>query len=78
MKSISTLAAGLRGACPLQEVTGETLEISKYLEFGLYYHVSYKENAGLAVTSIVRRIVVSHRVGGLMSYWILAQKWTVI
>jgi hypothetical protein len=62
MQRTSTQAGGLRGA----EVTGETLNISEYLDFGFYDHVSFKENAGLGVTSIGRWLGgVSHRVGGL-------------
>ncbi len=62
----------------MQEVTGETVDISEYLDFSFYDHVWYKENAGLGVTLIGRWLGVSHRVGGLMSYWILTQKGTVI
>jgi hypothetical protein len=54
---------------------------SRYLEnldFGFYDHVSFKENAGLGVTSIGRWLGVSHRVGGLMSYWIPTIKGAVI
>jgi hypothetical protein len=59
-------------------VTGETVDILEYLDFGLYDHVSSKENAGLKVTSIGRWLGVSHRVGGLMSYWVLTMRGTVI
>jgi hypothetical protein len=78
MQRTSTQAGGLRGACPLQDVTGETPDISEYLDFGFYDHVSYKENAGLGETAIGRWLGVSHRVGGLMSYWVLTQRATVI
>jgi hypothetical protein len=78
MQRTSTQAGGLRGACPLEEVTGETVDISEYLDFRFYNGVSFKENAGLGVASIGRWLGVSHRVGGLMSYWILAIKGTVI
>jgi hypothetical protein len=78
MQRTSTEAGGLRGVCPLQEVTGETVDISEYLDFGFYDHVSYKENAGLGETCIGRWLGVSHRVGSLMSYWILTKKGTVI
>jgi hypothetical protein len=78
MQRTSTQAGGLRGACPLEEVTGETVGICEYLDFGFYDHVSFKENAGLGVTSIGRWLGVSHRVGGLVSYWILTIKGTVI
>ena len=68
----------LRETCPLQDVIGETPNISDYLEFGFYDHLSYKENYGLEMTDIVRRLRVSHKVGKLMSYWILNQKGMVI
>jgi hypothetical protein len=45
---------------------------------GFYDHVSYKENAGLGTAAIGRWLGVSHRVGGLMSYWVLTQTGTVI
>ena len=47
MQRTSTQAGELRGKCPLQEVTGETINILWYLDFGLYDHVSWKDNAGL-------------------------------
>jgi hypothetical protein len=52
----------------LEEVTGKMVDISEYLDFVFYDHVSYKENAGLGETAIGRWLRVSHRVGGLMSY----------
>ena len=78
MEITSTRSGGLRGGFPFQDVTGETPDISEYLDFGFYDHVSYKENAGLGMTAIGSWLVVSHRVGGLVSYWILTQKGTVI
>ena len=62
----------------MEAITGETVDISEYLDFGFYDHVSYKENAGLGMTAIGRWLGVSHRVGGLMSYWVLTQNGTVI
>jgi hypothetical protein len=78
MQRTSTKAGGLRGVCPLEEVMGETIDISEYLDFGFYDHVSYKENAGLGDTCIGRWLGVSHRVGSLMSYWIMTKRGTVI
>ena len=78
MQRTSTEAGGLRGACPLQDVTGESIDISEYLDFGFYDHVSYHENAGLGPTMIGRWLGVSHRVGGLMAYWVLTQTGAVI
>ena len=62
----------------MQDVTGDTPDISDYLDFGFYEHVSYKENARLGMMAIGRWLGVSHRVVGLVYYWILTQKVTVI
>jgi hypothetical protein len=62
----------------LEAVTGETIYISEYLDFGFYDHVSYKENAGLGMTAIGGWLGASHRVGGLMSHWMLTQGGAVI
>jgi hypothetical protein len=59
-------------------VTGETPDTFEHLDFGFYDHVSYKENAGLGTAAIGRWLGVSHRVGGLMSCWVLTQTGTVI
>ena len=47
-------------------MTGETEEISEYIDFGFFDHVSYNENAGLGVTSIYGWLEASHRVGGII------------
>jgi hypothetical protein len=78
MQRTSTQAGGLQGACPLEVVTGETVKHLEYLDFGFYNHVSLKENAGLKVTSIGRWLGVTHILGGLMSYWVLAMQGTII
>ena len=38
----------LKGAIPLEQVTGDTVDISEYLDFGFYDKVWYKDNAGLS------------------------------
>jgi hypothetical protein len=68
----------LEGACLLQGVTGKTIYISEYLDFGFYDHISYKANAGLGPKDYGRWLGVSHRVGGLMAYWVLTIKGKVI
>ena len=77
-KKTSTKSGGLRANFPLQNLTGETPDIYEYLDFCFYDHVSYKENARLGMTDIGRWIGISHRVGRIMSYQILAHKGTVI
>jgi Reverse transcriptase (RNA-dependent DNA polymerase) len=74
----SNSARGLDGKCPLEKITGESVDISEYLDFGFYDWAWYKENAGLGETKIGRWLGVSHRVGPLMSYWILTQNGRVL
>jgi hypothetical protein len=78
LQRTSTQTGSLCGECPLQEVAGKTVDISEYLDFGFYDHVSYKENAGLGPKLNERWLGVSHRVGGLMSYWVLTKTGLVI
>ena len=59
------------GRVPLERITGETPDISEYLDFGFYDWVNYRTNAGLGEPEVGRWLGVSHRVGQLMSYWIL-------
>ena len=48
---MSTQTGGLWGVCPLlEDATGETINISEYLDFGFHDHVSYKENTRFGMT----------------------------
>lgn len=60
-----------QGRTPLEIVTGETPDISEYFDFGFYDWVTFKSNGGVGGEEIGRWLGVSHRVGPLMSYWIL-------
>ena len=71
-------AGSLQGGIPLTEVTGETPDISEYLDFGFYDQVWYKDNAGLSPSEPGRWLGVSSRTGRLMCYWILNQHGAVI
>lgn len=62
----------------MEQVTGETPDISEYLDFGFYDWVWYKDNAGVGENSWGRWLGVSHRVGNLMSYWILTPAGRVV
>ena len=66
------------GSIPLANVTGETPDISEYLDFGFYDKVWFKENAGSSPYEPGRWLGVSSRVGRNMCYWILTQKGTVL
>ena len=74
----SNTARGLNGRCPLEKITGESVDITEYLDFGFYDWVWFKENAGLGETKIGRWLGVSHRIGPLMSYWILTREGQVL
>jgi len=71
-------AGSLDGGIPLTEVTGETPDISEYLDFGFYDRVWFKDNAGLSPNEPGRWLGVSSRTGRLMCYWILNQHGAVI
>ena len=62
----------------MEQITGETPDISEYLDFGFYDWIWYKDNAGLGENKIGRWLGVAHRVGNLMSYWILTITGRVI
>ena len=57
----STKYAG--GRTPIEIITGDTPDISEYLDFSFYDWVSYRANAGLGEVSIGRWIGVSHKIG---------------
>ena len=61
------------GCTPFEIITGETPDISECLDFEFYDWVLYQGNAGLGEIELARWLGVSHRVGRLMSYWILPE-----
>ena len=73
-----TTAGGLDGHIPITQVTGDTPDISEYLDFGFYDRVWFKDNAGLSPNDPRRWLGVSSRTGRLMCYWILNQRGAVI
>ena len=78
MQRTATSAGRMDDAIPIELVTGDTTDISEYLDFGFYDKVSYRENAGLGETKYGRWLGVSHKVGSLMAYYVLTDKCTVI
>ena len=59
------------GRTPLEIITGETPDISEYMDFDFYDWGLYRSNAGLGEVEVARWLGVSHRVGRMMSYWLL-------
>ena len=66
------------GGIPLQQVTGETVDISEYLDYGFYDHVRYRDNAGLGVEKIGRWLGHSEHVGGMLCSYVLQAKGSVV
>lgn len=60
-----------RGCTPIEHISGETPDISEYLDFSFYDWVVFKQNAGLGEALLGRWLGVSHLIGQLMSYWVL-------
>ena len=71
MQHTASHAGTLNGRTPIEKLTGETPDISQYLDFGFYDWVTYKHDAGLGEVKIGRFLGMSHEVGSLMSYWVL-------
>jgi hypothetical protein len=74
----SNSSFSLDGRTPMEQLTGEMPDISKYLDFGFYDWIWYKDNAGLGENCIGWWLGIAHRVGNLMSYWILPETGRVI
>ena len=68
----------LHGRTGLEKVTGETPEISEYIDFRFYDPCWYKENAGMGETKMGRWLGVSHKTGSLMSFWVLTPSCRVV
>ena len=71
MNVTASNSGNLNGRTPLELITGETPDISEFLDFGFYDRVWFKVNAGVGETQLGRFLGVSSRVGSLMSYWVL-------
>ena len=73
MQHTATNAAGLEGKTPLGDLTGETPDISQYLDFGWYDWVWFKENAGLATPKLGRFLGIAQQSSNLMTFHILPE-----
>lgn len=61
------------GRTPIEIITGITPDITEYLDFMFYDWIVYKSGGGVHPPELGRWLGVSHRVGALMSYWVLPQ-----
>jgi hypothetical protein len=71
-------SSGLMGRCPLEQITGEAINIFECLDFGFYDCVWFWENDGLGKTKLGRWLGVCHRVGILMSFWVVTSTGKVL
>jgi len=78
MQHTASYSGRLKGKTPIEYVTGEKPDIGELLDFGFYDLCWYRENAGLGETQLGRWLGVSHRIGPLMSYWVLQTNGEVI
>ena len=62
----------------MERVSGESVDISEYLDNGFYVWVWYRDNAGLGVTKLERWLGVSHRIGTIMSFWVLTSTGKIL
>ena len=78
MQLTATYAANLNGKTPLEIITGETPDISQYLDFAWYDWVWYKENAGLAIPKLGRFLGVANSASNIMSFYLLPESGIVV
>jgi hypothetical protein len=68
----------INGGVPLQGITGDTVDIANYLEFGFYDRAWYRDNAGLGEIKPGRWLGVAENIGSIMTYYILQQNGQVV
>ena len=62
----------------MEELTGETPDISEYLDFTFYDYVLVHENAGVGEQILCRWLGISHRVGSQLTYYVIKSNRQVI
>lgn len=58
------------GRSPIEKLSGETPDISEYLNFGFYDFVRYKDKPGVIEDLFGCWLGILHRAGNVMSFWI--------
>jgi hypothetical protein len=81
---ISRIARGKNGRTGYEEVIGETPDISEWINFDIYDLIWYHDPPNLMaettkeIRKLGRWLGVSHRVGSVLSYWVLTQACIVL
>ena len=78
MSLTSNSSFNLDRRAPIEQITGETPDKSEYVDFSFYDWVWYRDNAGVGDNMFGHWLGVSHRIGNLMSFWILTPNGRVI
>ena len=55
-------------------ITGETVDLSEYLDFGFYDWVYYRSGGGIGHNHLGRWLGVAHRIGNIMSYFVIDKR----
>jgi hypothetical protein len=78
----SILARGVDKRPGLEKLTGETIDISEWLDFDFYDRVWYWDQKKTDMTEeqakIGRWLGIAHRIGSDMTYWVLTESGKVI
>ena len=79
---ISRISRGPEGRTGIETITGDTPDISEWLDFDFYDLVWYWDAPHLAITEdnprLGRWLGVAHRVGSDMCYWVINEKGNVL
>ena len=71
MQRTANTSQSAKGRVALEQITGETPDISEYIDFGFYDYAWCWENAGLGERQLVRWLGISHKVGSQMCYFVI-------
>ena len=74
---ISRTHSEVGSGCGLERISGDSIDISDFLDFELYDPVYYWDEQ-MKIESIGRWLGVAHHVGSALCYWILNEKGNVI
>ena len=79
---MSRLAWGRNGRTRIEEVTGNTPDISEWLDFDFYDRVWWMDTKKPSTTNdnvtLGRWLGISHKIGSDMCYWVLTVSGNVI
>jgi hypothetical protein len=78
MSRTSNSVFSLNGRVPIEHVTGQTVDISEYLDMSFYDWVHFIEGDRLEAAQIGRWLGVASHIGGSMTYYVLKSNGQVI